>query len=368
MKKRRMVVIFFLLVAIAGVAAFMVRPAFGRLPRGERMERIRRSPNFRDGEFRNQSLTAQMTSDKGMLGMMWDFIFSKRERLKPVADLPVMQPDLHSLDREGDVLVWFGHSSYFIQTDGKRFLVDPVLTDKIPMSLMFNPFKGTGVFSPDDIPEIDYLIVTHDHWDHLDYETVKSLKGRIGKVICPLGVGEHFEYWGFDRSRLIEMDWDEEVSLPDGFAVYCLPSRHFSGRSFSRNRTLWASFLLETPSQRIYMSGDGGYDKHFAEIAERFGPIDLAIMENGQYNEDWRYIHLMPDDLKRAVSDLHAGKVLTVHNSKFALSRHAWDDPLKHAYGMKSDGHVHLLTPVIGERVLLNDTAQVFSEWWKGID
>ena len=306
------------LLAAAGIA-FVNQRSFGRLPRGERLERIRRSPNYRDGQFRNLHPTPQMTSDKGFAGSMWGILFGSKERREPASALPVLKPDLHRLERAEDALVWFGHSSYLLQLDGMRLLVDPVLTDKWPMSLFFSPFKGTDVFSPEDMPDIDCLIVTHDHWDHLDYRTVMQLKERIGRVVCPLGVGEHFEYWGFDSDRIVELDWNESCGLSDGFRIHCLPARHFSGRGLQRNRSLWASFLVESPSRRVYLAGDGGYDAHFAEIGRRFAPIDLAVVENGQYNADWRYIHLMPEKLPEAIRDLRPARVLTVHHSKFAL-------------------------------------------------
>ena len=192
------------------------------MPRGERLERIRRSPNYRDGQFRNLHPTPQMTSGKGFAGSMWGILFGSKERREPASALPVLKPDLHRLERAEDALVWFGHSSYLLQLDGVRLLVDPVLTYKWPMSLFFSPFKGTDVFSPEDMPDIDCLIVTHDHWDHLDYRTVMQLKERIGRVVCPLGVGEHFEYWGFDSDRIVELDWNESCGLSDGFRIHCL--------------------------------------------------------------------------------------------------------------------------------------------------
>ena len=355
------------LLAAAGIA-FVNQRSFGRLPRGERLERIRRSPNYRDGQFRNLHPTPQMTSDKGFVGSMWGILFGSKERREPASALPVLKPDLHRLERAEDALVWFGHSSYLLQLDGVRLLVDPVLTDKWPMSLFFSPFKGTDVFSPEDMPDIDCLIVTHDHWDHLDYRTVMQLKERIGRVVCPLGVGEHFEYWGFDSDRIVELDWNESCGLSDGFRIHCLPARHFSGRGLQRNRSLWASFLVESPSRRVYLAGDGGYDAHFAEIGRRFAPIDLAVVENGQYNADWRYIHLMPEKLPDAIRDLRPARVLTVHHSKFALSRHAWDEPLKNAAEVAAGDGFVLLQPMIGEIVPLADTVRRYEAWWRGID
>lgn len=373
MKKQKKRMWFGIIVGIIGILcisvfAFINQPSFGRLPQGARLERIKRSPHYHDGQFNNLHPTQMMTSDEGRFGAMLSFLFRKTENLRPENAVPVIKTDLHKLKRDENVLIWFGHSSYFIQIDGKRFLVDPVFCMASPVSFVNKPFKGTDVYKPEDMPDIDYLVITHDHWDHLDYRTVMQLKERIGRVVCPLGVGEHFEYWGFNSDRIVELDWNESCGLSDGFRIHCLPARHFSGRGLQRNRSLWASFLVESPSRRVYLAGDGGYDTHFAEIGRRFAPIDLAVVENGQYNADWRYIHLMPEKLPDAIRDLRPARVLTVHHSKFALSRHAWDEPLKNAAeAAAGDGFV-LLQPMIGEIVPLADTVRRYEAWWRGID
>ena len=352
------------LTAVAGVA-FVHRRSFGRLPRGGRSERIRRSPHFRGGAFRNLHYTPQLTSDKGFWGTMREQLFGDRRFLRPRAALPVERPDLNELDRTGDAVVWFGHSSCLLQLSGKRFLVDPVFTSGWPMSWFFRPFAGPDVFRPDDMPSIDCLIITHDHWDHLDYRTVVRLRDRVGRVVCPLGVGEHFEYWGFDTRRIVELDWNECCGLSDGFTIRCLPARHFSGRGMRRNRSLWASFLIDSPSRRVYLTGDGGYDTHFAEIGRRFAPIDLAIVENGQYSADWRCIHTMPEELPFVIRDLRPRRVLTVHHSKYALSRHAWDEPLENALRAAGHGGFELLQPLVGEVVALDGPVRRFTAWWR---
>ncbi len=213
------------------------------------------------------------------------------------------------------------HSSYLLQVDEKRILVDPVFCMASPVSFVNKPFRGTEIYSPDDMPDIDYLVISHDHWDHLDYHTVKQLKGRIGKVVCPLGVGEHFEHWGFDKSRIIELDWKESATLSQQFIIHCLPSRHFSGRGLTPNQTLWASFLLETPDRKIFIGGDGGYT--------------------------------MPSLLEQTIKDLGVHRVLTVHHSKYALARHRWDEPLKNARNLSRNDSLTILMPVIGEVVNL---------------
>jgi len=360
-----------LIIGILAVTAFIFirQSSFGRIPTGERLEKVKNSSNYREGKFQNLSDTPQLTGDKGYVGAMISFLFGKKERVTPNGELPHIKTDLLNLGRDKDILVWFGHSSYFIQIDGKRILVDPVLSGAAsPVSFVNKPFKGTDVYKASDIPEIDYLFISHDHWDHLDYKTVMELKERIGKVICGLGVADHFERWGFDKNNIIEMDWNNDTRLDEGFLVYCLPARHFSGRGLSPNQSLWASFLLETPSMKIYIGGDSGYDSFYTQIGERFGEIDLAILENGQYDKGWKYIHMMPEETVQASKDLRAKSLLPVHNSKFALSVHAWDAPLKGVTTAAEKENQRILTPMIGEVVNVKDSTQVFSKWWEGLE
>lgn len=342
-----------LLVAVIAAGVIVLLPGFGRLPRGERRERVLNSPNYRDGQFRNLEPSPLMADGKGRVHGMLEFLFSKKEGLRPDHPMTAVRTDLRSLAPDSDLVVWFGHSSYLIQTDGRRALVDPVFLSAAPLSFLNRPFKGADLYRPEDMPDIDYLVITHDHWDHLDHGTVRALMPRIRTVVCPLGVGEHFEYWGFPKERIVELDWHEQASLDDGFAVRCLPARHFSGRGLKSNLSLWGSFLLQAPSRKIYIGGDGGYGKHFAEIGREFPDIDLAVLENGQYNEAWRYIHTLPNQLAQAARDLGAKQILTVHHSKYALARHRWDEPLKTEATLAADTTLHVLRPEIGEVVPL---------------
>lgn len=346
---------------------YVYRPRFGRLPQGERLQRIERSPNYHDGQFRNITSTTLMASERPKLKAMRDFLLRKTDGLRPHANIPSIKTDLREIRDDEDIVLWLGHSSVFIQQNGKRFLVDPVFAMASPVSFINTNFKGTNIYTAEDMPEIDYLLITHDHWDHLDYTTVMSLKDRIGKIVCGLGVGEHFEYWGFDDDKIIELDWNENAQLDGVGTVNCLPARHFSGRGLSPNRTLWVSYMLQTPGRNIFISGDTGYGDHFREISRQVPKIDLAIMENGQYNENWKYIHMMPSDLERAIGDLKAAKILTVHNSKYALSTHPWQDPLAKISTAATRDSLPLVTPMIGEVVYLNDSTQVqvFNRWWE---
>jgi L-ascorbate metabolism protein UlaG (beta-lactamase superfamily) len=367
--KRMMYILFFIIILFSVATAIILNQSkFGKSPSGKRLERIKKSPNYINGSFQNQSLTPIMTG-ASFFSVSKDFFFSKKIRRTPIDSLPSVKTDLLHLNKNQDVFVWFGHSSYFMQIEGKKILVDPVLSGHAsPFTFSIKAFKGTNIYTTDDIPEIDYLFISHDHLDHLDYKTIKELKPKIKKVICGLGVGEDFEYWGFDKNSIIEMDWNEHITLDSGFVADATPARHFSGRGLKRNQSLWLSFVLQTPTMKIFIGGDGGYDKHFAEIGKTFGPIDLAILENGQYNKNWRYIHMLPEEITKAFNGLNAKRLFTVHNSKFALGNHPWNEPLIKVSANSKAQNIPLITPMIGEQVNLKDSTQKFSEWWVGIN
>lgn len=360
----------FLIVLIGvGLFLFLQHPQFGKMASGARLERMKQSPNFVNGHFRNQVIKPFLSEGVSRTSIYKDMLFSRKNPdTRPPGPIPSQKTDLKALDAGHDVLIWFGHSSYFVQLDGKRMLVDPVFSDHAaPLSFVNRAFDGTTVYGPDDMPAIDYLFITHDHWDHLDYPTVMALKGKVGKVICSLGVGAHLEHWGFTPDQIIETDWHDRVELGDGLVVHTLPTHHFSGRDFRPNRTLWASYLLEAPETRIYFGGDSAYSIHFAEIGARFGGVDLAILENGQYDERWRYSHMHPDEVLKAAEELGAKALFPVHSGKFSISYHPWDAPLKTITALNQERGQRLITPMIGEPVYLKNTSQAFTRWWEGV-
>lgn len=345
---------------------YMKQPMFGRRPSGKRLDRIRRSPHYRDGAFQNKSHTPALTEGSNYGEVMRGFFFGDKSLLKPRMPVPSKKTNLRELDPAEDVLIWFGHSSYFLQLDGKRILVDPVMSGAAsPVRFTTKAFAGTDIYSPNDLPEIDFLFISHDHWDHLDYRTVMALKPRIGKVITGLGTGEHLEHWGFDGSRIIEADWHERLELGNGFVVHTVPARHFSGRSFRRNAALWLSFALKTPNWNVFLGGDSGYDTHFAEAGSSHGPFDIAILENGQYDKHWKYIHMQPEDVIQAAKDLRADLLFPVHSGKFSLANHPWNEPLQRISTISTTQDIPLITPMIGEKVLLKDPNQSFVKWWQ---
>jgi L-ascorbate metabolism protein UlaG (beta-lactamase superfamily) len=296
---------------------------------------------------------------------MKELFFHKSKRRKPGSTIPSKKTDLLSLSTDKNILVWFGHSSYFMQVDGKKILVDPVFSGAAsPIKATTRSFPGSDIYTTDDIPDIDFLFISHDHWDHLDYETILALKPKIKTIITGLGTATHLERWGYDTNMIYEKDWKETVELGNGFIVHTAPARHFSGRGLKRNQAIWTSFVLLTTHHRIYLGGDSGYDTHFKEIGNMYGPFDLAILECGQYDKNWKYIHMMPEQVLQAAADLQAKKLLPVHWGKFALANHDWDTPIITVTLLNKN--IPLLTPMIGEELNL-DAEQSFTKWWIGV-
>jgi L-ascorbate metabolism protein UlaG (beta-lactamase superfamily) len=357
-----------LLIIVSLLYFYLQQPKFGKAPAGKRLQQMMQSPHYRNGKFHNLHKTPQLTEGYTIPKVLYEFLFKKVQGKVPAHEIPVEKTDIRNLPLEKDVLIWFGHSSYYLQVDKKRMLVDPVLSGKAsPINGLNKAFKGTDPYTVDDLPVIDYLFITHDHYDHFDYETIIQLKNKVKKVICSLGVGAHLEAWGYPEEMIIEKDWNEAFELEEGFRVITKPARHFSGRLFNRNSTLWLSYLLITPSMKLYLGGDSGYDTHFKEIGDQYGPIDLAILENGQYDIKWKYIHMNPAEVLEAGKDLKAKRVFPVHSGKFAMANHTWDEPLQKVTELNIIHHLQLVTPMIGEPVYLKDENQLFSEWWKTI-
>lgn len=356
------------IVLIITVNVFMKQSKFGKPPAGKRLEMIMSSANYHDGKFQNQSPTPDLTDGANYYSILRDFFFNKSKRSIPSVILPSQKTDLLTLNPEKNVLVWFGHSSYFMQVDGKKILVDPVLSGSAsPLKFTTRSFPGTDVYTADDIPEIDYLFISHDHWDHLDHETVLKLKPKIKRIITGLGTGAHLEHWGFDQKIIIEKDWNEEVILEDGFVVNTVSARHFSGRGFKRQQAIWLSFVLQTPTQKIFIGGDSGYDSHFQEIGEEFGPFNMVILECGQYNKSWKHIHMMPEELIQAAQDLKAERLMPVHWAKFSLALHSWDEPIIRVTEEAERRNFPIVHPMIGEEVDLDNPGNK-TEWWRGIN
>jgi len=357
-----------LLVTAGTVVIFLQTPVFGSLPEGQRLSRIEQSKNYIEGQFRNQVDTPMFSEGNNFLTVNIRYLFTKTERLAPEEPLPVVKMDLKNLDRNQDVVIWLGHSGYFIQLNGKRILVDPVLRPRAsPIGFGGKAFPGTTPYQPEDLPAVDYLLISHDHYDHLDFPTVLELKEKTGAVITGLGGGQNFVRWGYPESKIHELDWDEFMKTGSGMTFYAIPARHYSGRALSGNKTLWTGFIIESPEHRILLSGDSGYGPHYKAIGDRFKSFDLVALDMGQYDPLWPYIHMTPEEAAKAANDLHTRALLPAHVGRFSLAGHSWDDPFTRISAASQGQPYKLVTPIIGEPVLLDNPRQAFSAWWNGL-
>lgn len=359
-------VVAIMLIASAASLPFLLNAGFGKPPEGAQLDVVERSAHYHDGQFHNTLPTQGFTGKKNMLAAWWEFLTATRENARPTTPLPMIKTDLAAIPLQQEVMVWLGHSSWYLQLSGKRILIDPVLSDyAAPFSFINKAFPGEYPWRAETMPEIDLLIISHDHYDHLDHATIRALMPKIKRVITLLGVGSHLRYWGMDSALITEADWQQQVTVSDDLTVHVLPARHFSGRGLKRNQTLWGSFMFVTPEKKIYYSGDSGYGPHFKAIGEQFGHVDLAIMENGQYDQDWKYIHMQPTETAQAAVDLNARAVLPGHSGRFVLAKHSWDDPWRQLTLASADKPYRLLTPVQGEPVWVANHDQQFQAWWE---
>lgn len=279
-------VVAIMLLASATTLPFVLNAGFGQAPQGAQLSFGGAVSALSRRPVSQSASDAWVYRAKNMLAAWWEFLVAKRENARPAQPLPLVNTDLASLPLGQDAMVWLGHSSWYLQLAGQRILIDPVFSRyAAPFSFINKAFAGDYPWHAEGMPEIDLLIISHDHYDHLDYATIKALMPKVKRVVTPLGVGSHLRYWGMESAIISEADWNQAVPVSDELTVHVLPARHFSGRGLKRNQTLWASFMFVTPQQKIYYSGDSGYGPHFKAIGEQFGAVDLAIMENGQYDQ-----------------------------------------------------------------------------------
>lgn len=344
-------------------------PSFGGDVTKERQKVYANSQQFKEGLFKNTN--ANVPANLGfsdMLKMSRKFFFEKVENGRPKEDLQVQKIDSANVaDYKGETrLVWYGHSAFLLQTDGKNILLDPMF-GKVAAPMGFlgeSRFNKQMPLAIEKLPQIDAIVISHDHYDHLDYESIKKLKEKTEHYFVPLGVGVHLEAWDIKKEQITELDWWQETTYK-GLMLACTPSQHFSGRKMNnRQSTLWSSWVIKSTTDNIYFSGDSGYGNHFKEIGEKYGPFDFAMMECGQYNEMWADIHMMPEETAQAGVDLKAKRIMPIHWAGFKLALHSWTDPIVRVSKKAKELNVPLVTPKIGEPIIVKDSTKVYSNWW----
>lgn len=359
-----------IVVIIALVIAFTsLSPQFGASASGERLEKMEVSKQYREGKFTNPVHTeVGVKSYKDYPRMIYKFL-KKEPNQMPDWKIPVNLVDSINIANTPDSLTkltWFGHSAFLLEMDGKKILIDPMLGD-VPAPA---PFLGNKRFNTElpiaieKLPKIDAIIISHDHYDHLDYGSIIALKEKVDIFFVPLGVGAHLESWGIPSANIKELDWWENISL-DSILFTATPARHFSGRGLNdRDNTLWVSWVIKGKKDNLYFTGDSGYFDGFKEIGEKYGPFDLAMVECGQYNEQWADIHMMPEQSAQVGLDVRAKTIMPIHWGAFKLSLHAWTDPIERITKKAKELGVNVTTPEIGESFTVNGKNYPEGEWW----
>ncbi|NYE06927.1 L-ascorbate metabolism protein UlaG (beta-lactamase superfamily) [Bacillus niacini] len=351
--------------AIGIILFITIHPTFGGSPSKQDIERYLNFNHYKNGKFVNQSPTDMKMDVSTILSLMKDSLTGKKNR-SPQNPIPI-SIDWNKIDNVEDSLTWFGHSTMMLTLDKKKILIDPMFgPSPSPVS-----FVGTKRYSEDllyvieKLPQIDVVLITHDHYDHLDYPSIIRLKDKVGHFFVPLGVAAHLMKWGVKEERITECNWWEEKQW-DGLTIASVPSQHFSGRGlFNRNSTLWNGWVILGENLRIYTSGDGGYGPHFKQIGEKYGPFDLTLMEGGQYDKRWSQIHMQPEESVQAHLDVKGKNMMLIHWGAFTLAYHSWTDPVERAIGAAKHKKVNLIAPNIGETVILNGIFPELNSWWK---
>ncbi len=351
------------LLVASGIALGLAWVPMGRAPSGERLERVRRSAQYRDRRFAGPS-----TMD-GSLHGLWQTIkdYSRGQKRVPEVPPPIVmrrRSDYDSPPPSGLRLTWLGHSTVLVELDGIRILLDPVFSQRLsPVSFAGPTRFFASPIALDELPDLDAVVISHDHYDHLDYPTVVALARQKTRFVVPLGVGSHLEYWGVPPAEAVELDWWEETLIGGSVRVLACPAQHFSGRGFRGNQTLWASFALIGPRSRVFFSGDTGLMPELGEVGRRHGPFDVTLIKVGAYGRAWPLIHVNPEqavELHRMVG----GRLLVpIHWGTVSLSYHGWTEPAERLLVAARQASVELAIPRPGQMLEPRQTP-AFERWW----
>ena len=342
-----------LLVAVVWFVAYVAfGQPFGRIARGAAGRYLTESPNWGDGQFQNRIPTQMGGTTWETIRSTYRFMTAGQER-RPQPKLPVRPVHPSQLVRlapDRPVVTWLGHSALLLQMDGQLWLLDPMLGKRVSPVDWFGPsrFCDAPPLTAEQVPAVDVVVISHDHWDHLDHRTIQKIDARVGRYVTALGVKAHLIHWGVAPEKITELDWYDELQI-GGITLTATPSRHFSGRKRRQlYQTFWASFVLRTNHHRVFFGSDSGYFDGFREIGERYGPFDLTLLECGAYSEFWPDIHLMPEETARAHRDLRGAVLMPIHWGAFSLALHPWKEPIERLLRAAATDRLTVITPLVG--------------------
>lgn len=362
MKKGLRIMLMILLTVIfaAILAGAYAWREIGASPTAEELAAFEKLPYFKNGEFQSPKKMVINFNNVRNGPANWSR-FLVKSPFAPMQKLPQIRLTRESFEKQPEnfAFYWLGHSSAIIELGGKRIIFDPVLGNAAPLPFAV-PRYGSAPLKVSELPQIDYAVITHNHYDHLERKTVRALKNA--HFIVPLGVGAALRGWGGDPDRITELGWND-VFEKDGLKIIAQTAVHFSGRGLAdRNKTLWNSYILQTPEHNIYWAGDTGYSRHFADIGRQFGPFNLAVIEIDGWNTGWPNTHMFPREVITAARELQAEKLIPVHWAVFDLALHPWHESIDMVLEEASAANLKVLTPLMGEKLYLNSST---TRWWK---
>ncbi len=368
-KAKKFLFYFMMLIIVLGVGILVfstMYPTFGSNPSKEQKEVYETFDNYEDGKFVYQPSPMETVSVE--IPPKTPESDSADTEKRPAGQLPVAEIDWNKINGSEDSLTWLGHSAFILSLDDQKILIDPMLGPTASPVSFIGPKRYSEDFLGiiEEMPPIDAVFITHDHYDHLDYQSIKKLKSKVSHFFVPHGVGNHLIQWGIAKETITELNWWDETEF-QGLTLALTPANHFSGRGMlNRNSTLWGGWVILGEQTRFYTSGDGGYGAHFKEIGDKYGPFDIALLEGGQYDERWPDSHMLPEESVQANIDVQSKQMMLTHWGAFTLARHSWTEPIERASKAAKVNDVNLIAPRIGETVQLDENVpKPVSTWWE---